>query len=190
MALDDILQKISNEANKKAAFMKQIADDEIKKIEDEANEKATDKKKEIDELAEEKAKSIIQKAEVLAKMESRSALLTEKRAVVDDVFSSLLDDLTKLSDSEYTDLVSNMLRSASKELSQGQLIIPKGKRPQTEAAIKQSGVSYEISEECSCINSGFIISDEKAELNMSFDYLINRIVRPQTELEVAKTLFN
>ena len=40
MALTDIIKKIENEANKKATFIKQVADNEIKKIKKEAKVKA------------------------------------------------------------------------------------------------------------------------------------------------------
>ncbi|MBU1683238.1 hypothetical protein KJ742_04800, partial [Patescibacteria group bacterium] len=79
MAISDIIKKITDEANKKAAFMKQIIDDEIKKVEKEAAKKAEERKKEIEESVAKMYQSIIEKAKILAKMESGSMLLKEKR---------------------------------------------------------------------------------------------------------------
>ena len=86
MALSDILQKIKDEAGKKAAFMKQVADDEIAKIKTEAGERANIRRSEITVMAKEKSVKLLEKANLLAKMEARNLLLSEKRQVIEDVY--------------------------------------------------------------------------------------------------------
>lgn len=190
MALSDIIQKIKDEANKKSAFMKQVADDEIKKINEEAEKKADEKRTDIEQKAEEKCQSIIEKAKVLAKMESNSTLLKEKREVIDTVYSDVEKELNNLDSSEYVKLLTGMMNSVSIKMPKGSLIVPEGKKKQTEEAIEKAKVEYHIKEETTEFKGGFIVHDSKAEVNLSFPYLINKTIRPATELEVAKILFN
>lgn len=190
MALSDIIQKIKDEANKKSAFMKQVADDEIKKINEEADKKADDKRKFVEGKAEDKCQSIVEKAKVLAKMESNSTLLREKREVIDAVYSDVEKELNNLGSSEYVKLLTGMIKGASKKMPKGSLIVPTDKKKQTEEAIEKANVEYHIKEETSDFKGGFIVLDSKAEVNLSFPYLINKTIRPATELEIAKILFN
>ena len=189
MAISDIINKITDEANKKAAFMKQVTDDEIKKIEKESAEKAEERKKEIEIVVEKKCQSVIKKAKILAKMESNSSLLKEKREVIDAVYAELEKEFNNLGDSEYTDLLIKMFKSATASMPEGELIVPENRRKQTEDAIGKSGVDYHIKEETNDFKGGFVVRSKKAEVNLSFPYLVSKMVRPKTELEVAGILF-
>ncbi len=190
MALSDIIQKIADEANKKAAMMKQVADDEIKKINDEASRKAESKKQEITDIAVAKCKTVVEKAAILAKMESRSELLKEKRVVINTAYSEVESELNSMGEGDYVSLTSKMMKNASKKIPKGGLIVPKKRKKETEEAIKKAGVEYHVTSETSDFDGGFIVSTPKSEINLSFPYLIQNIVRPQTELELAKILFD
>ena len=62
---------------------------------------------------------------------------------------------------------------------------------ETEDALSKANVDYHINkEEIHGFKSGFILISGNVELNMSFPYLIQKIIRPATELEVAQILFN
>ena len=190
MALDDILQKISDEADKKTAFMKQVADDEIKKIEAESQVRAEKRRSEIKQMAEEKYQSILEKANILAKMEGQSAFLVEKRKMIADVYQALQASLAQLDGVAYAELLVRMLKSAALQLPEGKMTVPCGRKEEMEKAIKKAGVFYAIAHESPDIKDGFILNDHRVEMNMTFIYLIDKIVRPHTELEVAKILFN
>jgi len=58
-----------------------------------------------------------------------------------------------------------------------------------ENAIKTVDGDFEIQSESNEFKGGFIVISGKTEINLSFPYLIQRIIRPATELEVAKILF-
>ncbi|MBN2087075.1 V-type ATP synthase subunit E [Candidatus Peregrinibacteria bacterium] len=189
MALSHILQKITDETNKKIAFMKQVTEDEIRKIGEETQRKADEKRKDISAISQKKCLSVVEKAKVLAKMENSSNLLKEKREVLDSVYSEVQKELDAIQGKEYIDLLVDMLKSVSEKASKGNLIIPDGRKKETEEALSKSGVDYHIKEESRDFKSGFIVFDSKSEINFSFSYLLNKVIRPSTELTVAKTLF-
>ena len=190
MALTDLIQKITDEANKKAAFMKQVADEEIKKIKDEAGKKAEICKSEIGKKAEKKSISVMEKAKTLASMEARSQMLKDKREVIDLSFSNVQKKLEKMNSPEYIELVVKMLQALSKDSSKGSLVIPSSRKKETEDAIKKANVDFKVTDSTNDITGGFILTSGKVEYNFTFSYLIEKIIRPATELEVAQILFS
>ena len=190
MALSDIIQKIIDEANKKSAFMKQVANDEIQKIQQEAQEKAEIRKREIADSAEIKCQSVLDKAKVLAKMENDSLLLKEKRDVIDSVYAAAKKELVGMSSADYSKLLVSMLKHASSSMPKGNLIVASGQKKQIEEAVSKASADYHVKEESSSFDGGFIVYDSKTEINFSFEYLIDKVLRPSTELEVVNILFN
>jgi len=190
MALSDIIQKINDEAGKKAAFMRQVADNEIAKIKDEARKKADEKRAAVSERANEMSESAVEKAKLLASMEGRNKMLAEKRAVIDSVYEEVGKELSALKGSELSRVLVSMLRAAAKSMPKGHVVIASGHKKDVEEAISKAGVNYTVQSESSDIDGGFIVTDGKQEINLSFNYLLNSQFRTSTELEVAKILFD
>lgn len=190
MALQDILKKIEEEATKKSAFMKQVADDEIKKIEEETNEKAEVRKAEIEVKIEFQSASVVEKSKTLASMEGRSQTLRQKREVIDQAYLEVEKELNGLSDHDYVNLVTNILKHLSENAEKGNLIVPANRRHLTEDALKNAKVDFHIKDESHDFKGGLVFTSGKLEINLSFPYLIQKIVRPATELEVSKILFS
>lgn len=190
MALQDILQKITSDTNKKAAFMKQVVDDEIKKIEEEAKDKAELRKEEIEEKIKVQANSIIEKSKTLAHMESRSKLLFQKRELIDLSYEELINELVALNDTEYVKIISSMLKSLSNTVKKGSLIVPENRKKLMGELLKKLELDYHIKDSSSNMKGGFILHKGKIEYNYTFDYIIQKSIRVNTELEVAKILFS
>ena len=189
MALQDILNKISNEAKKKAVLIKQVTDDEIKKIREEAQVKAEARKSEIEVKIEVQSTAVIKKSKTLATMESRSRTLKEKREVIDQAYKDFEKELNTLSSDEYLKLITQMLKHAIGSVPKGSLIVPSDRRELTKEAITKANADFDIKEEAGNFKGGFILTSGKIEINFSFPYLLQKIVQPATELEVAKILF-
>jgi len=189
MALSDILQKINDEAGKKAAFMRQVADDEIAKIKKEAMSRAEEKRNVIAEKVETKSRSIHEKAQILAKMEGRNKLLSEKREVIDEAYAEAGKELRQLKGPELSKVLVLMLKSASNSMPKGQLTIAAKQKNEIQEALGKAGVNYTIEDDSSEIDGGFIVSDGRQEINLTFDYLLKSQIRPKTELDIAKILF-
>ena len=189
MALTDILQKITNEANKKAAFIKQVADNEIEKIQKEAKYKADVRKSEIEGKVETQSAAVVEKSKILAKMEGRSITLKQKREVIDQAYKEVEKKLNTLDNHEYLKLITEMIKHAIESVEKGSLTVPADHRKQTEEAVQKAGADYHVQSETNDFKGGFILTSGKVEINLSFPYLIQKIIRPATELEVAKILF-
>ena len=189
MALSDILQKIKDEAGKKAAFMKQVADDEIAKIKAEGADRAKARRDEITVRVEQKTANLLEKAKLLAKMEAKNLLLSEKRQVIEDVYSASAKELEHLKGHDLEKLMVSMFKAASKSMPKAHVTVSAGQRHQVEAAIEKAKVEYHVKEESSEFERGVILAEGRQEMNLSFRYVLNEIVRPKTEMNVAKILF-
>ncbi len=190
MALQDILQKITDEADKKAAFMKQVTEKEVKKIQEEAQVKAEASKSEIEERITVKFNSIVKKSATLAKMTGRSQALKSKREVIDSAYTEMEKELNAMEDADYAKLMIEMLNFIAKSTPKGNLVVPANRKKAVEDAIHATKLDFHVKSESKDIKSGFVVMDGKVEINLSFSYLIQKIVRPATELEVAKILFS
>jgi V/A-type H+/Na+-transporting ATPase subunit E len=190
MALSHILDKITDDAKKKAALMKQVVDDEVKNIQAEAKGKADARRAEIEEKGTQHGEKMLAKAKTLAVMEGRSELLKEKRMLIDDVYATLEKELTDLDDEAYIALVASMLSHLGKEAEKGHLTVPASRAAQTRKAVDKAGVDYDVKDESSDLKGGFILKSGKVEINLTFKHVIQNLVRPSTELEVAAILFN
>jgi len=190
MALKDILKKIEGEASKKAAFMKQMADDEIKKIQEEVRKKADERKTEIERKIEIQSASVIEKSKILAKMQGRSQTLKQKREVIDQTYAEVEKELDALSSHDYVKLITEMLKHVTKTTEKGNLTIPADRRKLTEEALEKAKADFHIKHETHDFKGGFILASGKIEINLSFPYLVQKIVRSATELDVSKILFS
>jgi len=123
-------------------------------------------------------------------MEGRNKLLSEKRAVIDEVYTDAGKELKALDGSELSQVLVTMLKSAAKSMPKGKVVAASGHKKEVEEAISKAGVDYDLEGESSDIDGGFIVSDGRQEINLSFNYLITSQLRPKTELEVAKILFD
>lgn len=179
-----------DEAQKKAALIKQTTDDEIRKIEQEAVQKAEEKKTILEGKVETQVAALIEKSKTLAVMEGRSQLLREKREIIDQVYTELEKELNHLAGHDYVKLLAEMLKHTSGSVEKGHLVIPAGRRSLTDEALEKSKVDYQVKDESHDLKGGFVLTSGKTEVNMSFSYLIQNVVRPSTELEVAKILFS
>lgn len=189
MALNDILQKITEEANKKSAFMKQVVSKEIKKIDEEAKAKAEAKRREIEEKIEINSISIIKKSKTLAQMAGRSQTLKEKREIINKAYSEVEKELNDIEDDKYSELMVKMLKHVMESAEKGSLVVPASRRKQMQDALHKAKADFQIESETNEFKGGFVVISGKIEINLSFPYLIQRVIRPATELEVAKILF-
>ncbi|MBU1018156.1 V-type ATP synthase subunit E [Patescibacteria group bacterium] len=190
MALQDILKKIEDEAKKKSAFIRQVADDEIKKIREEAQIKADARREEIEQKIETQSATVIEKSKILAGMEGRSQALRQKREVIDQAYEEVEEALDALSDDDYVSLLSDMMKHALKTVEKGTLVVPANRLQLIKDAIRKANADFEIDSETHDFKGGFVLMSGKVEINLSFPYLVQKIVRPATELEVAKILFS
>jgi len=187
MALSDILDKIKEETDLKMAELNEEYEAKILAFEAEIKEKKEKAKKEMDEQVKVNSKKILNKMETAAMMEAKSKLLKEKRGLLDSIFDEVLDRL--ISAENYKEMIVGLLKASEIEGDNVLLVPAKGKEEVTASALSASGKPYKMADKSSHIKGGFILESDKIEINNSFESILNKQLRDDLELDVAKMLF-
>ena len=182
------------------------ANAEAEKIKSEAEEKeAAEQAKQAAELKEYKkqTKALAQKAgedrklHLLAgaRMDAAKEFLTEKRKILEEVFSKAQEKLGKLPDEEYRKIMKKLMLEAV-ETGDEEVIIGKEEKRIDQDFIKQvnselgrgSKGELRLSSEREDLGGGFILRRGKIKTNVSTEVLLAQ-ARKELEIELAKELF-
>lgn len=187
MALSDIVQKILDDANLKAkqisskseALMKEINIENESKIEKMIEEKEVEVQK--------KEKAMISKTNNLILGERRNLLLKKKREILADVFEKAKKVLSQTSDKDLEEIITGAFSTISEE--EGIIYPAKGSKSLIENVMKKAGKSYKIGNEKDFLG-GFIFVSNDSEIDLTFEAIIDKIIKPKLELDIAQLLFN
>lgn len=181
MALQDILQKILDEA----AI-------EVKKIDDELAEEKKQLKAEFDQqtatsletLSEKKAEALASletKTNAMARRDSKSQLQQARRTVISRAMVDFHEKLVALPDAEYQKVIEPLLAHLSGE---GTLFVPKT-RVELTKKVAPKGFVVEASDD---IVGGFVAKLENSEVDCSFHSLVFSEYRNEIESFFAQKL--
>jgi len=197
MALENIINRILDDAKKKADEIKGEARVEADRIADEARKKAKSLKDNILAEAEAEAKKEEKRILSLARLEAKNMVLAQKRAVINAVFDEVLKKLKSLTDDEYRDLIKKMLLKVGIEEGEELIVSPDDRKrinndflKEINKALRSQGKKGELrfSDEEREIEGGFILKKGKVEFNNSFSVLVEA-VREDLEPKIAENLF-
>ena len=187
MALTDILDQIKKETEEKMKTLEKEFAKKVAGIDEEFTAKTKDAKSRMDEAVVENSKKIMNKMTTHAKMEAKNKLLREKRDLMDEIFTTALKQL--VNSDNYKDILVSLLKHTSLKGDDIEVCPAKGKEEETRSATSAAGKEYKLCEHSADIKGGFILVSEKIEIDNSFESILNKQLRSDLELDVAKTLF-
>ncbi|MFH1784114.1 MAG: V-type ATP synthase subunit E family protein [bacterium] len=196
MALQDILEKIHENAAQKAAEIIKGAQGKETEIVTEAQQRAKVLRKNLLSEASMKQEKLKDSRVALAQLEGRKSILSCRQDALSSVYKMLLLDLKGLEDKEYLDLIESiMVESACGD--EEVIISSEDKKRITKKFIervnkklqeKNEKGALKLSDDTRSIGGGFVLRKERLEQNYSFSNLIKNI-RETTEQEVVEILF-
>lgn len=187
MALSDILEQIKKETESKMESLNKEFDKKLKALEEDYENRKKVASEEMDEQVAQNSAKILNKMTTHAKMESKNKLLKEKRELMAGLFDAALEQLAN--SSNYQDLIVGLLKHTSVHGDDITICPPKGKEDVTRHAISAAGKDYKLCEKSLNIKGGFVLKSAKIEVDNSFESILNKQLKSDLELEVAKTLF-
>lgn len=182
-SLENITSHIIETAEKEALQITQ-------KAENEAAELKKDCEKEISALKNENSLKIARECERLSAIAEsdmrqceKDALLLKKREIIENIIEDVKNNVKKLSQTEYLDILKNLLQSFAFS-AKGELIFSKHDKELLNedilSELKKNSSELTISEETAPFECGFIIRNGKTEQNCSveaiFEDKYNRLV--------------
>lgn len=182
MALDDILQAIKTHADRELASAKKAHDERMSTMR-ESSAADTDRKiRDIAEQKDAKLRALRQKADAFASSQIKHATLTAKKRALDDVYAETASALAAMPAAK----LESLLRACLDGLPSGGTIRPAA----AHAAVVKTlvGTTHAIGDSIDAVG-GFVYIANDREIDCTFESLVERILRPETELDTSATLF-
>lgn len=171
--LEKILSQIEYESNDRCKAIVEEAEKKAQSIINEANEKAQKLELENKEKTEKKLEDLKQVSISSADFAKSKIILKSKLEIIDEMLEKSLDELKKLPDEEYFEIISQLIIKNSKakkgvlRLSQKDLNrLPKGFAEDINSKLEGDGI--ELGDAID-INGGFVLVYDDIDINCSFD---------------------
>jgi V/A-type H+-transporting ATPase subunit E len=126
MALDKVVEGISESAKKDASHLLASAEKEKSSILQLANENIANKRKEREKQLEESVRRLRQQEISSAELDAKRIVLNAKKEVLDKAFQETLAELSRLSDADKARLYGTILSKGTKAIPQPKIHCPKG----------------------------------------------------------------
>ncbi len=186
---EKILQLIVEEGEKEAQLILKEAEEEKNRILSEAKKNADEKRSSIEREMEIEIEGIKKRGESQWGIEGRNMLLKKKRDLISEIFKDIENKLEALGSNEKLDWYANIFdkyyASGKAEL----LLNEKDKKAFGDDFLnKISNKDVVLSEKTGSFAGGFILIQDKTEINCTLDVLVEE-ERKKYEGEVAKLLF-
>jgi V/A-type H+-transporting ATPase subunit E len=180
--LENLTQRIIEDAKKEAEEIKKEADEKSKNIIESKVSLAQNEANKVLDKSKQEAVLIKERAISAAKLKSRDEELKAKQDILDRVFEMAKLELKNLDDDRYEKLLTEAIKE-TKEGSNVTIMLPEGKK--NLASKLNRDISVEID---NTLDGGFIIKEDNVYYNFTFDSMINGI-REELETEIASILF-
>ena len=188
--IENIIARISEEAEKSAAQIIRRAEEEARAITEEYKAKSDAIKREISERGQKTADERMARISGAGELDARKAALARKQELISDAFEAAVKKLESLDDAERVKVLVRLALSAA-DGGPGEIILSK----RDSASIGEkvlSGCSENknitLSDETREIGGGLILRTGKAEVNCSFRALAFEL-RDELSIAVADILF-
>lgn len=183
MALQDILAAITAQADQRITDARTEHQRSLTQLREESERRIAKKKQELAVTKQERMRQLEAKAHTHALAQKRNAVLSAKKDLLDAVYADAIDELSKLGDKD----VEPLLRACVKSISEKGAIHPSKKHAEL---LKKICPSEQFKmEQPTDSKGGFVFVSDRQEQDFTFEHLVEQNLRPQTELDVSKTIF-
>lgn len=196
MALTDITGKILSDARLKAEDIIKEAKIEAEKILKDAKSESSSLKEGILSKVDKECVKRLKSAEISFNMQLKNAILSEKQAILGEVFDNARRSLLDLKAEEYRSLIKKVLFSVIKDADE-EIVVSENDRKRLdenfigvlnrELAGSGKKGNLRISFDGK-IRGGFIVKAKKVQIDCSIDSMLE-LIRPQLQNELLEILF-
>jgi vacuolar-type H+-ATPase subunit E/Vma4 len=188
MPLEDICDKIKNDAQKEADEIKRKSEVELKRLLAEKDEELEDGVLKIKNEAKIKASRLKDQAGFRLRAIEKNSSLEARQKAADAALKEAEKRLLEIGNDEFVRVYSELLKSAP-VMKGASVICPAKRRSAAKQALKGAGLDYSLAKEALPEGrDGMILSTKDAEINLTAANIINQ-VRLNRLGEVMKILF-
>jgi V/A-type H+-transporting ATPase subunit E len=196
MEAEQVIEKILAEAEAEAGKIREKAREKEAAEQAQIDEQLAEYKKQTEVLSQKAAESKKLHLLATARMQIAKNFLSEKRKILDGVFTQAREQIINLPDDQYRQLITNLMLNAV-ESGDEEVIIDKNEgridqqlidRVNERLRSNNSKGNLKLSDKRQNIGGGFILKRGKIKNNVSLDVLLAQ-GRRDLEIELAKELF-
>lgn len=190
MALENIINRIIGDAEKKAQSFIDSQQEKADEITIEADKKIEAYRNKGEDKASNTAKSMNDVADVIVELEISKIELYKKRELIDKIFELALEKILKLPKAEYKKIILKNLD----DLRDGDVIILSEKekgillKKDIDEIAKKKGIKVSLSSECNNNIAGIIIDRKSTVLNFNIETELENL-KKEMESEILKGLY-
>lgn len=190
MALENIINRIIGDAEKKAQSFIDSQQEKADEITIEADKKIEAYRNKGEDKASNTAKSMNDVADVIVELEISKIELHKKRELIDKIFELALEKILKLPKAEYKKIILKNLD----DLRDGDVIILSEKekgillKKDIDEIAKKKGIKVSLSSECNNNIAGIIIDRKSTVLNFNIETELENL-KKEMESEILKGLY-
>lgn len=182
MALQDILDAIKTEADERIATARTQHHANMKAMRDASEQLLARKRQLLKEQKEQKMRHIKEKAESHARMLRNKTLLARKQECMQKLYDQVLKDLVTLP----KDKTESLLRQCLSVIKEKGVVYPAA--PHEALLKKLLPDGCEMGKPTSA-SGGFRFASSKKEYDFTYEFMVENIILPQSEVRVAGDLF-
>jgi len=190
MALENIINRIIGDAEKKAQSFIDSQQEKADEITIEADKKIEAYRNKGEDKASNTAKSMNDVADVIVELEISKIELHKKRELIDKIFELALEKILKLPKAEYKKIILKNLE----DLRDGDVIILSEKekgillKKDIDEIAKKKGIKASLSSECNNNIAGIIIDRKSTVLDFNIETELENL-KKEMESEILKGLY-
>lgn len=190
MALENIINRIIGDAEKKAQSFIDSQQEKADEITIEADKKIEAYRNKGEDKASNTAKSMNDVADVIVELEISKIELHKKRELIDKIFELALEKILKLPKAEYKKIILKNLD----DLRDGDVIILSEKekgillKKDIDEIAKKKGIKVSLSSECNNNIAGIIIDRKSTVLDFNIETELENL-KKEMESEILKGLY-
>lgn len=193
MALQDIIQEIEKEKERKIKEIEAQKEKEILELKKRYEKELQEKREEILGALKEKLQKKIFAANEELKKKRELSILKEKRRILEVVQQTALAEIKSLKEEVEKEILTGLLRFAEKETegisdTKVEIIPACGKEKLIKEVLVKLNKAYQVSSDCLKSSGGFVLKTERFNLDLTFENIFE-MAKEETEREVAEILF-
>ncbi len=182
MALSHIRQAITSEADSVIKSLTADHTSAVQTLKDAHKQSLQHVRTTISQQKTQKLHQLRSRAEGHASMLTRHAVLQRKQEILNDLYQSVAESLAKLPAADLEKLLHQWIDT----LPEGGVILPA--KPHAAILKKICGSKHELGESIPA-SGGFRYVGKRENRDCTFEFLVQEILRPETEIAIAAQLF-
>ncbi|KAA0015061.1 hypothetical protein B6U81_02415 [Thermoplasmatales archaeon ex4484_30] len=184
MALEELIHRIKEEAEKEIEEIIQRAEEEAKRIIEEEKEKGRKEAEKIEKQGKKEAERLKEKILASARRKAKAYIIQAKEEIINECFNEIANKLRKMDGKSYEKFMEKKLKEAIKEIEDGYIV---STRKEDEKIAKKLGL--EVKGKTEGIGGVILKSrDGRKEMDLTFDFMLEK-EREEIRIKIAEKLF-